>query len=157
MGETEFVIEPGRQDIVITRDFDAPREVVFKALTDPNLIPNWWGPARYETTVDRADVRPGGQWRYVSRDADGTEYGFRGVYHDIVAPDRVVQTFEFEGMPGHVSLETATLEEVDGKTRYVGVSVFQSVADRDGMAQSGMEEGASESFDRLAEIIQSLR
>ena len=157
MGETEFVIEPGRQDIVITRVFDAPREVVFKALTDPNLIPSWWGPARYETTVDRADVRPGGQWRYVSRDADGTEYGFRGVYHDIVAPDRVVQTFEFEGMPGHVSLETATLEEVDGKTRYVGVSVFQSVADRDGMAQSGMEEGASESFDRLAEIIQSLR
>ena len=78
MGETEFVIEPGRQDIVITRVFDAPREVVFKALTDPNLIPNWWGPARYETTVDRADVRPGGQWRYVSRDADGTEYGFRG-------------------------------------------------------------------------------
>jgi len=156
MGETEFVIEPGRQDIVITRVFDAPREVVFKALTDPNLIPSWWGPARYETTVDRADVRPGGQWRYVSRDADGTEYGFRGVYHDIVAPDRVVQTFEFEGMPGHVSLETATLEEVDGKTRYVGVSVFQSVADRDGMAQSGMEEGASEGFDRLAEVIQSL-
>ena len=156
MGDTEFVIEPGRQDIVITRVFDAPREVVFKALTDPNLIPSWWGPARYETTVDRADVRPGGQWRYVSRDADGTEYGFRGVYHDIVTPDRVVQTFEFEGMPGHVSLETATLEEVDGKTRYVGVSVFQSVADRDGMAQSGMEEGASEGFDRLAEVIQSL-
>ena len=112
MGETEFVIEPGRQDIVIKRVFDAPREVVFKALTDPNLIPNWWGPARYETTVDRAEVRPGGQWRYVSRDADGTEYGFKGVYHDVVAPDRVVQTFEFEGMPGHVSLETATLEEV---------------------------------------------
>ncbi len=156
MGETEFVIEPGRQDIIITRVFDAPREVVFTALTDPHLIPNWWGPARYETTVDRADVRPGGQWRYVSRDADGTEYGFRGVYHDIVAPDRVVQTFEFEGMPGHVSLETATLEEVDGKTRYVGVSVFQSVADRDGMAESGMEEGASEGFDRLAEVIQSL-
>lgn len=156
MGETEFVIEPGRQDIVITRVFDAPREVVFKALTDPSLIPSWWGPARYETTVDRADVRPGGRWRYVSRDADGTEYGFRGVYHDIVAPDRVVQTFEFEGMPGHVSLDTATLEEVDGKTKYVGVSVFQSVADRDGMAQSGMEEGASEGFDRLAEVIQSL-
>ncbi|MDQ3989726.1 MAG: SRPBCC family protein [Actinomycetota bacterium] len=156
MGETEFVIEPGRQDIVITRVFDAPREVVFKALTDPNLIPSWWGPARYETTVDRADVRPGGQWRYVSREADGTQYGFRGVYHDIVAPDRVVQTFEFEGMPGHVSLDTATLEEVDGKTKYVGVSVFQSVADRDGMAQSGMEEGASEGFDRLAEVIQSL-
>lgn len=155
MGETEFVIEPGRQDILITRVFDAPREVVFKAFTDPDLIPKWWGPARYETTVDRADVRPGGLWRYVSRDAD-TEYGFKGVYHDIVVPERVVQTFEFEGMPGRVSLDTAVFEEVDGKTKYVSVSVFQSVEDRDGMVQSGMEEGASEGYDRLAELIQSL-
>lgn len=155
MGETEFVIEPGRQDIVMTRVFDAPRDVVFKAFTDPALIPKWWGPRRYETFVDRAEVRSGGRWRFVSRDTDGTEYGFKGVYHDIVAPDRVVQTFEFEGMPGHVSLETATFDEVDGRTRYVGISVFQSVEDRDGMAQSGMEEGASESMDRLAEILQT--
>lgn len=156
MGETEFVIEPGRQDIVMTRVFDAPRDVVFRAFTDPDLIPKWWGPRRYETTVDRADVRPGGHWRYVSRDAAGTEYGFRGVYHDVVAPDRIVQTFEFDGMPGHVSLETATFEEVDGQTKYVAVSVFQSIEDRDGMAQSGMEEGASEGMARLAEVIQSL-
>lgn len=156
MSETEFVIEPGRQDILITRFFDAPRDVVFKAFTDPNHIPNWWGPARYRTTVDRAELRPGGLWRYVSRDADGAEYGFKGVYHDIVAPDRIVQTFEFEGMPGHVSLDTATFEEVDGMTKYVSVSVFQSVEDRDGMAQSGMEEGASEGYDRLAELIKSL-
>lgn len=156
MGETEFVIEPGRQDIIMTRVFDAPRDVVFKAFTDPELIPKWWGPRRYETFVDRAEVRPGGLWRYVSRDTDGTEYGFKGVFHDIVAPDRIVQTFEFEGMPGHVSLETATFEEVDGRTKYVGVSVFQSVENRDGMAQSGMEEGASEGMDRLAEVLQSL-
>lgn len=156
MGETEFVIEPGRQDIIMTRVFDAPRDVVFKAFTDPELIPKWWGPRRYETFVDHAEVRPGGRWRYINRDTDGTEYGFKGVYHDIAAPDRIVQTFEFEGMPGHVSLETATFEEVDGRTKYVGVSVFQSVEDRDGMAQSGMEEGASESMDRLAEVLQSL-
>lgn len=156
MGDTEFIIEPGRQDIVMTRVFDAPRDVVFTAFTDPKLIPKWWGPARYETTVDRADVRPGGLWRYVQRGADGTEYGFKGVYHDIVAPERVVQTFEFEGMPGHVALATATFEEVDGKTKYVGIDVYQSVEDRDGMAQSGMEEGANESMDRLAELIRSL-
>jgi uncharacterized protein YndB with AHSA1/START domain len=156
MGETEFVIEPGRHDIIVTRVFDAPRDVVFTAFTDPDLIPKWWGPARYETTVHCADVRPGGLWRYVSRNADGTEYGFKGVYHDIVVPDRVVQTFEFEGMPGHVSLDTAIFEETDGKTKYVGVSVFQSVEDRDGMVRSGMEEGASEGYDRLAELIQSL-
>jgi uncharacterized protein YndB with AHSA1/START domain len=157
MGDTEFIIEPGRQDIVITRVFDAPRDVVFKALTDPNLIPNWWGPAKYEVIVDRADIRPGGTWRYISRDTDGTEYAFKGVYHDLVAPERVVQTFEFEGAPGHVSLETLTLEEVDGKTKYVGVSVFQSVEDRDAMVQSGMEEGAREGMDRLDEVVRSLR
>jgi uncharacterized protein YndB with AHSA1/START domain len=157
MGDTEFVIEPGRQDIVITRVYDAPRDLVYRAVTDPNLIPNWWGPAKYETIVDRAEVRPGGMWRFISRDTDGTEYAFKGVYHDLVAPERVVQTFEFEGAPGHVSLETLTLEEVDGKTKYVGVSVFQSVEDRDAMVQSGMEEGAREGMDRLDEVVQSLR
>ncbi len=156
MAETEFVIEPGRQDIVITRVFDAPRDVVFKAITDPSLIPNWWGPRRYTTEVDRMEVKPGGRWRFVNRDPDGNEFWFKGVYHDAVAPERIVQTFEFEGMPGHVSLETAAFEEVDGTTSYVGVSVFQSVEDRDAMVQSGMEEGARETMDRLAEVIRSL-
>jgi len=156
MGDTEIIIEPGRQDIVIRRVFDAPRDVVFRAITDPTLIPNWWGPRRYETIVDRMEVRPGGQWRFLNRDAEGNEYAFKGVYHDIVAPERVVQTFEFEGVPGHVSLDTATLEEVDGKTKFVSVSVFQSIEDRDGMVQSGMEGGARETYDRLAEVIEGL-
>jgi uncharacterized protein YndB with AHSA1/START domain len=156
MSEIEFVIEPGRQDIITTCVFDAPRDVVFAAMTDPDLIPNWWGPRDLETIVDHADVRPGGSWRYLNRDADGNEYAFKGVYHDIVAPERSIQTFEFEGMPGHVALETMTLEEVDGKTRYTTVSVFQSVEDRDGMAQS-MQPGATETLERLAEVIQKLR
>jgi uncharacterized protein YndB with AHSA1/START domain len=157
MADTELIVEPGRQDIIVTRVFDAPRDVVFKALTDPDLIPNWWGPRKYETIVDRADIRPGGLWRFLNRDAEGNEYAFKGVYHDVVAPERVVQTFEWEGLPGHVSLETLTLEEVDGKTKYASVSVYQSVEDRDGMAQSGMEEGLNETLDRLEEIVQSLR
>ena len=156
MGETEIIVEPGRQDIVITRVFDAPRAVVFRAITDTDLIPNWWGPRRYETIVDRMEVRPGGLWRFLNRDAEGNEYAFKGVYHDIVAPERVVQTFEFEGVPGHVSLDTATLEEIDGKTKFVAVSVFQSIEDRDGMVQSGMEAGARETYDRLAEAIEGL-
>ena len=156
MGETEIIVEPGRQDIVITRVFDAPRAVVFRAITDTDLIPNWWGPRRYETIVDRMEVRPGGLWRFLNRDAEGNEYAFKGVYHDIVAPERVVQTFEFEGVPGHVSLDTATLEEIDGKTKFVAVSVFQSIEDRDGMVQSGMEGGARETYDRLAEVIAGL-
>jgi uncharacterized protein YndB with AHSA1/START domain len=157
MGDTEFVIEPGRQDIVITRVFDAPRDVVFRAVTDPKLIPNWWGPAKYEVIVDQADIRPGGTWRYISRDTDGTEYAFRGVFHDVVAPERIVQTFEFEGAPGHVSLETLNLQDLDGKTKYVAVSVYQSIEDRDAVVQSGMEAGAREGFERLDELVRSLR
>jgi uncharacterized protein YndB with AHSA1/START domain len=157
MGQTEFVIEPGRQDIVIRRTFDAPREVVFKAITDPSLIPNWWGPSRYATDVDVMEVRPGGRWRFINRTDDGMEFGFHGVYHDVIAPERVTQTFEFEGAPGHVTLDTATLEEVDGKTVFISTSVFQSVQDRDAMVSSGMESGARETYDRLAKVIESLR
>ncbi|HEY6738259.1 MAG TPA: SRPBCC family protein [Actinopolymorphaceae bacterium] len=156
MAETEFVIEPGRQDIVMTHVFDAPRAKVFLAVTDPELVTRWLGPRGMEMQVDTWQMKPGGLWRYVHRDADGNEYGFHGVVHDISTPERIVQTFEFEGLPGHVSLETLTLEEIDGRTRYVSVSVFQSVEDRDGMAQSGMQEGSSESFQRLEELLGSL-
>ena len=157
MGNTEFVIEPGRQDIIIRRVFDAPPDVVFKAFTDPAIVAKWMGPARYEAIIDHWDAAPGGAWRFIHRDPDdGTEYAFRGVFHDVAAPGRVVRTFEYEGAPGHVSLETATFEEDGGRTRYVGVSVFQSVEDRDFMVKSGMEEGAGEGYDRLAEIVRSM-
>lgn len=156
MSDTEFIIEPGRQDVVIKRVFDAPRDVVFQAVTDPALIPQWWGPRQYETIVDRADIRPGGGWRFLQRGADGAEHGFKGIFHDVVAPERVVQTFEYEGAPGHVALETLTLEDVDGKTRYMVVSVYQSIEDRDAVVASGMEGGARETVERLAELIAKL-
>jgi uncharacterized protein YndB with AHSA1/START domain len=156
MGSTEITVEPGKHDIVITRSFDAPRELVFKAMTDPELIPNWWGPSRLSTKVEQMDVRFGGVWRFVQRDADGNEFAFRGVYHDVAAPARAASTFEWEGLPGHIALDTVTLEEVDGQTRYTSVSVFQSVADRDGMVQSGMEEGVREGMDRLDAVIKGL-
>lgn len=156
MTDLEFIIEPGRNDIVIKRTFDAPRDVVFKAATDPNLIPKWWGPRKLETVVDQMEVRPGGRWRFLNRDEDGNEYAFRGVYHDVVAPNRIVQTFEFEGAPGHVALETLTLEEVEGKTQYVAQALHQSVEARDAVVQSGMEAGARETIERLAEVVQNL-
>lgn len=151
---TKFTAEPGKQEIVITRIFDAPREKVFKASMDPKLIPQWWGPKRFTTKVDKMDVRPGGVWRFLHRDAEGNEYAFHGVYHEIVPNERVVDTFEFEGMPGHVSLETMTLEEQDGRTLLTTRSVFQSVEDRDGMVGSDMEEGVAETMDRLAELVE---
>lgn len=148
-----IVAEPGKQEIIFTRIFDAPRERVFKAYTDPALIPKWWGPKRYTTTVDKMDVRPGGIWRYVHRDAAGNEFGFHGVYHEVLSPERLVGTFEFEGMPGHVELDTAIFEELGGKTKLTGKAVYQSVEDRDAMLNSGMQEGLAETFDRLAELL----
>ena len=148
---------PSDRKIEVTRVFDAPRDLVWKAYTDPEAIPQWWGPRRHTTTVDKMDVRPGGAWRYVSRDADGNEYGFHGEYREVVPPERIVCTFEFEGMPGHASVETLTLVEHDGKTTVTNTSVFDSVEDRDGMLQSGMEEGARESYDRLAEYLETLK
>ena len=153
---TRIIAEPGKQEVIITRVFDAPRSLVFKAYTDPDLIPQWWGPKRFTTVIDKMDVRPGGMWRFVQHDAAGNTYAFHGVYHDIVSPGRVVDTFEFEGMPGHVSLETATLEAIGAKTKVTTGSVFQTVEDRDNMLKSGMEEGVFETMDRLAELLGKL-
>lgn len=156
MAETEIIIEPGRQDIVFRHEFDAPREVVWKALTDPKLVANWYGPRKYEVIVDELDVRPGGKWRFINRGSDGQEFGFHGVYHSVEAPERMVQTSEFEGVPGHVGLETATLEEKGGKTLMTAVALFPSVEDRDMNVANGMEWGARESYQRLEEVIAGL-
>ena len=102
----------------------------------------------------RMEVKPGGYWRFVQHNAQGEEFAFHGAFHSIEAPSRLVQTFEWEGMPGHVSLDTLTLEEKDGKTLLTSHSVFQSVADRDGMMATGMEEGGYETMDRLAELVE---
>lgn len=156
MAETEIIIEPGKQDIVFRHVFDARREIVWKALTDPSLIPNWYGPRIYEAIVDEMDVRPGGRWRFINRNAEGQEFGFHGVYHDVQAPERIVQTNEFEGMPGHVGLETGTLTEKDGKTTFESVALFSSVEDRDMNVANGMEWGARETYQRLEEVIAGL-
>ena len=140
---------PSDREILMTREFDAPRELLFKAYTDPAAIPHWWGPRKYAVTVEAMDVRVGGAWRYISRDADGAEFAFNGVYREIAPPERIVSTFEFEGMPGHISVETMVLEDIEGKTRMTVTSAFDSQADRDGMLQSGMEQGAGESYARL--------
>jgi uncharacterized protein YndB with AHSA1/START domain len=157
MAKADYIIEPGKQEIVITRVFDAPRELVFKAYTDPKLVPQWFGPREYTTIVDKMEARPGGLWRFVQRNQDGEEFAFHGVHHDIVAPERIVATFEYEGVPGHVLLQTLTLEPQGQKTRLVEQLLFQSVADRDGMVASGMQRGSDDSMDRMAEILENLK
>lgn len=145
---------PSDREILMTRVFDAPRELVFRAYTDPELIPQWWGLRSSTTIVDKLDLKPGGLWRFVQRDPTGNEYAFNGEYREIVAPERLVNTFEFEGMPGHILVDTAIFEALpDGKTKVSVTSRFDSVEDRDGMLQSGMEGGAVETWDRLAELL----
>jgi len=148
---------PSDREIVITRVFDAPRKLVFEAITKPEHVARWWGP-RYLTMVScEMDFRPGGAWRFVKRAPDGNDYGFRGVYREIKPPERIVQTFEFEGMPGHVSVETMILEEQDGKTKMTVACLYQSVEDRDGHYNSGMETGMKESHHRLAELLSAMK
>ncbi len=153
MSKTTFIAEPGKQEVVMTSTFDAPCEVVFKVYSDPKLIPQWWGPADLTTTVEIMELKPGGRWRFVQRDAAGNAYAFHGVYHAVEPSERLVSTFEYEGTPGHVILETLTFEGHNGLTHLTDQSVYQSVADRDGMLAEGMESGATESMQRLAELL----
>jgi uncharacterized protein YndB with AHSA1/START domain len=149
------VSTPADREIVSERVFDAPRERVFAAYTDPELIPQWWGPRRMTTIVDRMEVRPGGAWRFVMREPGGEESGFRGTYREVTPPERIVQTFEWEPMPGHVIVETATFEDLGARTKVTTSSLFHTNEERDGMLASGMERGLTETHDRLAELLAS--
>jgi uncharacterized protein YndB with AHSA1/START domain len=147
------VTTPTDREIHVERVFDAPRDRVFAAYTDPELIPEWWGPHGTSTVVDEMDARTGGTWRFVIRNSDGSETGFRGVYREVAAPERIVQTFEWEGMPGHVSVDTATFEDLGDRTRVVSTSIFHTPAERDGMLESDMERGMNETYARLDELL----
>jgi uncharacterized protein YndB with AHSA1/START domain len=155
-GNKLTVTTPSDREIVMTRVFDAPRDLVFEAHSSCEHLSNWWGPRRYEIAGCEIDFRPGGAWRIVHR-AEGEQHVFRGEYREIVRPERIVWTFEWLGMPGHVSVETLTLEEHDEKTTLTARSVFDTVEDRDGMLESGMEAGAAETYDRLDEYLEVLK
>lgn len=152
-GRTILAAVPGEATVTMARVFDAPRERLYRAITDPGLIVQWWAPRRYAISVDRLELRPGGIWRYLNRDDAGNTAAFHGVFHEI-SPGRIVNTFEYEGMPGHALLGIMTLEERDGRTLLIARSVFESVGDRDGMLVTGMQEGGPETMDRLAELVE---
>ena len=150
---TASVTTPTDREIRVERVFNAPRDRVFAAYTDPQLIPEWWGTRDTTTIVDRMDVTPGGGWRFVSRNSDGSETAFRGTYREITPPERIVQTFEWEGMPGHVSVETATFEDLGDRTKVTTTTLFHTTEERDGMLGSGMEQGMNETYARLDELL----
>jgi uncharacterized protein YndB with AHSA1/START domain len=157
MSNTKITAEPGIPQVIITREFDAPRDLVFRAYTDPDLLVQWLGPRRLTMTLDQYEVRDGGRWRYIHTGPDGDEHAFHGFFHGTPSPDGIVQTFEYEGVPGHVMLDTTTLEDRDDRTLVRTVSSFQSVEDRDGMVAAGMEEGVSDSGERLEELLAKLQ
>ena len=127
---------------------------MWKVCTDPNLVPRWWGPRNQTTVVDKMEMRTGGVWRYIQKDAEGNEYAFNGVYKEVNAPERLAYTFEFEPMAGHITTDTLIFEELpDGKTKITATTAFDTLEDLEGMLQSGMEGGAVESWDRLEELL----
>ena len=156
MSETNIRAPEGVPFIDVTREFEAPRDLVFRAFTEPDLLVQWLGPGTYEMVIDTYDVRAGGSWRYLHRDGDGNEYGFHGVFHGDPSPDGMVQTFESEGAPGHVSLDKLVLEERDGRTIVHTHSVFQSIEARDAMVANGMAEGMESGFNKLDLLLERM-
>jgi uncharacterized protein YndB with AHSA1/START domain len=149
---TYITAPEGTPFIEVVREFDAPRGLVFRASTDPDLVVRWLGPRSLSMRIIEFDARAGGRYRYVHADADGEEYPFRGVFHTVTEA-LIIQTFEFEDVPGVVSLETRTLDDLGGRTRLHQNAVFPSVAARDQALESGMRQGITESMDRLGELL----
>ena len=153
MSELKVTAEQGVPQVLTEREFDAPRELVYRAFTEPELLALWLGPHGYTMKVDRYDLRDGGTWRYTHTDQEGNEYAFHGVFHGEPSPEGMVQTFEFEGAPGHVSMDTVMLEDHDGSTIVRTNTVFQSVEARDAMVEGGMAVGMSEGYEQLDELL----
>jgi uncharacterized protein YndB with AHSA1/START domain len=144
---------PSDREILMTRKFDAPREVVWECITDPNLIPKWWGFRADATEVKKMDVRPGGKWQYITHTSGGEDVDFHGTYREVVAPEKLVYTFLFGDMPEGDGFVEITLVEENGVTELRDRGVFTSKEERDAVIESGMESGARETYERLAELI----
>lgn len=151
---TTITAQPGEPFITVEREFEAAPAVLFRAHTEPDLVARWLGPREREMRVDTYDARTGGAYRYLHVAPGQRDEAFRGVFHS-VAPDRIIQTFEWEGAPGEVCLETVTFEDLGDRTRLTNRSVFPSLAARDAAVASGMEHGINDSMDRLAELVKA--
>ncbi len=155
---TRIDATPGRQEIIITREINAPRDQVFKAFTDPKLYTQWIGPRELKTTLITFEPKAGGKYRYIQKDKSGHQFAFHGVYHEVKSPELIIETFEYEGLPekGHAALGKVNFETLPGnRTKITEREVFLSVEDRDGMLQADMAKGVNESYERLDELMES--
>ena len=147
---------PSDREVLITRIFNAPRERVWRAMTDPALVAQWWGRGN-RLEIVRHEAHRGGHWRYVEHVGGGESHGFEGRYREVTPMERIVRTFEWDGMPGHVAVESATLEDLgDGRTRLVSTSLFHTTAERDSMMSSGAEGGVNASYAALDRVLASM-
>ena len=152
---TATVTTPSDREIHVERVFDAPRERVWQAMTDPKLLAQWWGRGN-KLVIERLEVEQGGRWRFVEHAPDGT-FGFEGRFREVSPPERLVMTFEWDGMPGHFVVNTITLQDFgDGRTKLVSISLFHTIEERDGMLKSGMEAGMNQSYAALDRVLESL-
>jgi len=154
---TATVTLPTDEQILITREFDAPKHLVYKAWTTPELVRRWWSANRGDVTIAEIDLRVGGDWRYVMVAEGGFEVGFHGEYREIVANERIVSTEVYEGMPEGEALNTLTLTEADGRTTLTILVQHTSKEHRDAHINSGMEAGMQEAMDLLEQVAVSLR
>jgi uncharacterized protein YndB with AHSA1/START domain len=157
--KTKMIVKPGVQEVIVIREFDAPRGQVFKAWTTPRLYARWIGPRDLTTRIESMNAKAGGSWRYVQTDPAGVKHSFHGFYHEVVRPVRIIDTFEYDNLPekGHAVFEAVSFDELpERRTRVTERIVFLSVADRDGMLGSGMEMGMLQSHERLDELLQKM-
>ena len=154
-GRRATLTTPTDRELRIERIFDAPRPRVWRAMTDPELVKQWWGRGN-PLTVERLEVERGGHWRFVEHSNDG-DHGFEGRFREVVPPEKLSMTFEWDGAPGHTIVQTMTLEDMgDNRTRMVSTSMFFTKEDRDGMMSAGMEGGMNESYQALDRVLAAM-
>ena len=155
--KTVVTAEHGKQELFITREFEAPKELVFKAFTDPEMLTKWFLPIEHKMSIDYIDYRTGGSYRFILPDANGNGVGISGVVHEVLAPDRIIKTFEYEGLPerGHVALQKTLFEALPGERTKITIHyICESVAYRDGLVNSGMEKHNSACYDALDGLLE---
>ncbi len=149
------VTKPSDREIRIERTFDAPRDRVWRAFTDPKLLAQWWGRGN-KLVIEKFELERGGHWRFVEHGPEG-KHGFEGRFREVTPKDRIVQTFEWDGMPAYVIIETLELTDLgDGRTKVVTLSLFHTTEERDGMLESGMEEGLNQSYEALDRLLATM-
>ncbi len=149
------VTTPTDREIIAVREFDAPRDLVWRAFTEPDRLARWWGRG-HKLTIERLEVARGGHWRFVEHTPDG-DHGFEGRYREVMPPERLAMTFDWDGNPGHVSVTTIELDDLGGgRTRVTTTALFHTAEERDGMLEAGMVDGMNESYAALDKVLTDL-